>query len=94
MKRSRFSLRDVFWLVLVVALVLGWWLNRKQLVDDNLRLGRQNQAAIEQARIAAHDWWREAIKSLSDVDRLYLLAKLAAEQPRPNYEVIQQAKGP
>lgn len=36
MKLPRFHLRDVFWLVLVVAMGLGWWLsdrNSKTLLD-------------------------------------------------------------
>jgi hypothetical protein len=34
MKLPQFVLRDLFWLVLVIALALGWWLDRRQIVAD------------------------------------------------------------
>jgi hypothetical protein len=30
----RFHLRDLFWLVLMVALVLGWWMDRNRLATE------------------------------------------------------------
>lgn len=30
----RVNLRDLFWLVLMVALVLGWWIDRKRLTAE------------------------------------------------------------
>lgn len=42
MKRPRLHLRDLFWLVLVVALGLGWWLEHQrqitQLAELRLKL--------------------------------------------------------
>jgi hypothetical protein len=90
----KLTLRDLFWLVLVIGSFLGWWANRRQLVAENVRLQGQNRAAAEQARVAAHDWWIDAIKGLNDVDRLLLLARLAAEQPRPDYELMRAIEGP
>ncbi|WP_254509375.1 hypothetical protein [Anatilimnocola floriformis] len=30
----KFTLRDLFWLVLVCAVTLGWWIDRAQLSSD------------------------------------------------------------
>jgi hypothetical protein len=87
MKLPQLMLRDLFWLMLVVAMGLGWMGNRNQLLGDNEQLRKQVPVAAEQARMAAHDWWLGAIKGLSDVDRLYLVAKLALEQPSPDYDM-------
>ena len=35
MKLPQLSLRDLFWLVLVCALAVGWWVNRRQLLLEN-----------------------------------------------------------
>ncbi len=32
--RLRFIIRDLLWLTVVVALAVGWWLNRKQLIFE------------------------------------------------------------
>ena len=40
--RFRFSIRDLLWLTLVVAMVVGWWLDRAQ-------LRRQLDAAMSHA---------------------------------------------
>ena len=31
--RFRFTIRDLLWLTLVVALVLGWWIDRRNLTQ-------------------------------------------------------------
>jgi hypothetical protein len=36
--RLRFSIRDLLWLTLVVALAVGWWLDRRLTVDLKDRL--------------------------------------------------------
>jgi len=33
--RPRFSIRDLLWLTLVVALAVGWWLDHRRLVTDS-----------------------------------------------------------
>jgi len=33
--RLRFTIRDLLWLVVVVALAVGWWLERNRLTDDH-----------------------------------------------------------
>jgi hypothetical protein len=34
--KLRFSIRDLFWLMLVVALAAGWWLDRHQSYKEKL----------------------------------------------------------
>jgi hypothetical protein len=36
----RFTIRDVLWLTVVVALMLGWWVERTELRKVNRGLGR------------------------------------------------------
>lgn len=38
MKRPAFHLRDVFWLVLVVAIGLGWWMDQARIRREMQRL--------------------------------------------------------
>jgi len=38
MKLVRFTLRDLFWLVLVVGLGLGWWNHARRLQEDARRM--------------------------------------------------------
>jgi hypothetical protein len=38
MKLPRFTLRDLFWLVLVCSLVVGWWVASRQRSSDQERL--------------------------------------------------------
>ena len=33
---TRFNIRDVLWLTVVIALALGWWLDRRQLVNADI----------------------------------------------------------
>jgi len=33
--RLRFTIRDLFWLVLVVALAIGWWVDRRHTVLES-----------------------------------------------------------
>lgn len=37
MKLPQLSLRELFWLVLVCALALGWWLERRKALDIDRR---------------------------------------------------------
>ena len=52
-KLPQLMLRDLFWLVLVCAMGLGWWLtilNRAQLVEESERRAEEQQRA--NARLA------------------------------------------
>jgi hypothetical protein len=37
----KFTIRDLFWLTFVVALVVAWWLDRSSLASRNERLREQ-----------------------------------------------------
>jgi hypothetical protein len=41
--RLRFSVRDLLWLTLVVALAVGWWLDRRKISDLENRVGTLQQ---------------------------------------------------
>jgi hypothetical protein len=43
--KLRFTIRDLFWLTLVVALAVGWWIDAKE-----LRWLRAEKEGIEQMR--------------------------------------------
>ncbi len=46
---SRFTLRDLFWLTLVVAMGVGWWLDRGMLsraIGDLARYARQEHTEV------------------------------------------------
>ena len=34
--RLRFTIRDLFWLTLVVALAVGWWIDHQKLSGEKL----------------------------------------------------------
>ena len=38
---QRFTIRDLLWLALVVAIAVGAWLDRRHLASDNARLRDQ-----------------------------------------------------
>lgn len=47
MKRPGFTLRDLFWLVLVVGLGLGWWVERNDRRHHRLRNDRISAALVK-----------------------------------------------
>jgi hypothetical protein len=51
----KINLRELFLIVVVVALVLGWWLDRRGLSRDNDRL---TIAAAKLARLLTYHGWR------------------------------------
>lgn len=47
----KFTIRDLMWLTVVVALVIGAWLDRQHLANENVRLQNEleeNEALLEQ----------------------------------------------
>jgi len=44
--RMKFSIRDVIWLTVVVALAVAWWLDRSSLWRANTQLERQRRNAV------------------------------------------------
>jgi hypothetical protein len=51
MKLPQLSLRDLFWLVLVCGLVVGWWVDRSRQSADSLRRGELIRTLIEHLRL-------------------------------------------
>jgi hypothetical protein len=49
--RFRFTIRDLLWLTLVVALVLGWWIDQRTLRDERAA----DQRTIYSLKIALQD---------------------------------------
>jgi hypothetical protein len=48
----RFSIRDLFWLTLVLALSIGWWLSNRQLQSKITQLqGAVPTVSIDDARV-------------------------------------------
>jgi hypothetical protein len=48
----KLTLRDLFAVVTIVALGLGWWVDRRRTASDFKRLTAQKEKAIR----AAHEW--------------------------------------
>ena len=75
----RFTIRDLFWLVLVIGLVLGWMSDNRQKARENNRLQDEirtadTNAALAQARA---DIWETRLKehitgTLTDEERAEL----------------------
>src|SRR5262245_2059356 len=61
--RFRFSIRDLLWLTLVIALALGWFVHQRQLQAQVSRLERAGETTREsyEARI---DRWRHRAAAL------------------------------
>ena len=48
----KFSIRDLFWVILVAALALGWFINRRRLVEShNEALGAVNSEAAQRIAV-------------------------------------------
>ena len=64
-KAISFSIRDLFWLTMVVAMGLGWWLDRGRLAENHDRLlSEMERAAAERMALKAeiaslHQYLRE-----------------------------------
>jgi hypothetical protein len=52
MKLPRFTLRDLFWLMLVVAMGCAWWLDRRGSKRENAQLRQQ----LELLKLNAFDF--------------------------------------
>ena len=56
MKLPQLHIRDLFWLVLVVALGLGWFADRRVLVQHILGLQKHVDANPDKRFIRIHAW--------------------------------------
>jgi hypothetical protein len=43
--KLRFTIRDLLWLIVVVALAVGWWLDHRQAAEENYRLKILNRGS-------------------------------------------------
>jgi hypothetical protein len=71
----RFSIRDLLWLTLVVAMGLGWWVDRQRVLTefrqlssdlDRAKAWRNRAGALEQA-LKNENWWVNWDLQSSDV---------------------------
>ena len=53
----RFTIRDVLWLTVVVAMGLGWFLRDRQLLADNERARKWRMAAGALEKTLSEDGW-------------------------------------
>lgn len=62
--RLRFAIRDLFWLILVIGLVLGWMADNRQKARENNRLQSDIRTAQAQAELAEGraDTWEGKLK--------------------------------
>ena len=58
----RFTIRDVLWLTVLVALAVAWWLDRRSLESrfaaERLAAEEQFEKALEKSRQQAHLQWQ------------------------------------
>jgi hypothetical protein len=60
--KLRFSIRDLLWLTLAVALVIGWWLDRSRLAGNEKKAAaydRIRQFFRENPPPSFNDWQNE-----------------------------------
>ena len=62
--RLRFTIRDLLWLTLVVALALGWWLDRAQIRKERQNLEKV-RAVVEMDKRSFMDAMRKKLQSES-----------------------------
>jgi len=65
----RFTIRDLLWLTLVVALIVGWWVDRRSI---------QRQSAVE-----FNEMRRDFITVMNVMDRFAIPALITSETPLP-----------
>jgi hypothetical protein len=56
----QFGLRDLLWLILVAGLIMGWWMDRSRLADENAFLRWENEQFVGPDRPnvqQAPKWW-------------------------------------
>lgn len=69
----KLTLRDLFWLVLVCALALGWWKNRRAWVLEH-------RALLDKAAYLAMDLEAAKLKAQQDEMQIELLWEKFVEQ--------------
>ncbi|HZL90475.1 MAG TPA: hypothetical protein VFB96_19065 [Pirellulaceae bacterium] len=60
----KFTIRDLLWLTVVVALGIGWWVDRQRTAKWNQEVHTELAAQLEAMKREKHDWQANA-KSLA-----------------------------
>ena len=78
--RLRFSIRDLHWLTLVVALAAGWWVDTKPNRAIPPLISAAPDYDHEKVRVAVKDFIREALDSDDPFSKLHIyLSQLATD---------------
>lgn len=56
---QRFTLRDLFWLTVVVAMELGWWMETRHRGPENMRL-RESYSRLSKEHFEVWQAWRKS----------------------------------
>jgi hypothetical protein len=94
MKRPKLHIRDLFWLVLVAALLCGWWLDQRiaHRVNelDKLKEKMEAERAASQAALAAQQALLQAERQLLlQAEQQALLQAMIQSTPKPQPIPIQ-----
>jgi len=80
----RFTIRDILWLTVVVALTLSWWIDNKRIESSVARIEsdrRELQADFEDRLSIVNDMQIKASKELERITRLAPPASPSSRQP-------------
>jgi hypothetical protein len=57
----KYTLRDLFWALVVCAVVAGWYVDHRRLTVENQRLKIAFQNALNEMQADAQFWWNETM---------------------------------
>ena len=81
MPRLRCSIRDVLWLTLVVALALGWWLDKERMAELFAEQERKAQIATDAELRRGLLLYRDSVERTHPVSDVRDLRSSAPSQP-------------
>jgi len=77
----RFTIRDVLWLTVVVAVLAAWWADRSEWHVERAGLQRSHDEVSVVKQQIGEDGWTEFITTLNNIP--YPLSKLRSNPPIP-----------
>jgi len=87
MKLPQLTLRDLFWLVLLVAMALGWWINQARLTNENKELEEALTpleayvTSLQESMSRQEAWWNEVLEEAGqDVKKRFRAAEQRVEE--------------
>jgi len=83
---KKFTVRDLFWLVLVVAMGLAWWLDRQR-YKDSFDEARRLEMRLEVAREGLRAWHKdidEIGKIVTRPEHIYWAPRPTQQPSRPS----------